>query len=85
MLQAPVFDGLAFDPFSAVGDGLRSLSDGIARLGNALNGGDREQTETYRRHITGRAGQYIVRELDLNAKEMQVGQVVVVDVGNCPT
>jgi hypothetical protein len=33
--------------------------------------------KTYRRHITGRAGQYIIRELDLNAKEMQVGQVVV--------
>lgn len=29
----------------AVGDGLRSLSDGIARLGIALNGGDREQAE----------------------------------------
>ncbi|MBD3664913.1 hypothetical protein [Sulfitobacter aestuariivivens] len=35
--------------------------------------------KTYRRHITGRADQYIVRELDLNAKEMEVGQVVVVE------
>ncbi|MEJ6746406.1 MAG: relaxase/mobilization nuclease domain-containing protein [Yoonia sp.] len=29
----------------AVGDGLRSLSDGITRLGSALNGGDRKQGE----------------------------------------
>lgn len=35
--------------------------------------------QTYRRHITGRDGQYIIRELDLNAKEMEVGQVVVVE------
>lgn len=34
--------------------------------------------QTYRRHITGRAGQYVIRELDLNAKELQVGQVLVV-------
>ncbi|SLN19556.1 hypothetical protein ROA7450_00628 [Roseovarius albus] len=34
--------------------------------------------KTYRRHITGRAGRYIIRELDLNAKEVDVGQVVVV-------
>lgn len=34
--------------------------------------------QTYRRHITGRTGQYIIRELDLNAKEMQVGQRVYV-------
>ena len=33
--------------------------------------------KTYRRHITGSAGRYIIRELDLNAKEMMVGQVVV--------
>ncbi len=38
-----------------------------------------ETGKTYRRHITGRAGQYIIRELDLNAKEMEVGQVVVED------
>ena len=37
--------------------------------------------QTYRRHISGRAGQYIIRELDLNAKEMEVGQVVVADNG----
>jgi hypothetical protein len=35
--------------------------------------------KTYRRHLTGRAGQYIIRELDLNAKEMLVGQVVKVE------
>ncbi|AXT35599.1 hypothetical protein D1820_11785 [Phaeobacter sp. LSS9] len=40
-----------------------------------------ETGQTYRRHITGRAGQYIIRELDLNAKEMEVGQVVVADNG----
>lgn len=34
--------------------------------------------QTYRRHITGRAGQYMIRELDLNAKELQVGQALVV-------
>ena len=34
--------------------------------------------QTYRRHIQGRAGQYIIRELDLNAKELGVGQVVMV-------
>jgi len=34
--------------------------------------------QTYRRHITGRAGQYVIRELDLNAKELQVGQALVV-------
>lgn len=34
--------------------------------------------KTYRRHINGRAGQYVIRELDLNAKELQVGQVLVV-------
>lgn len=34
--------------------------------------------QTYRRHITGRVGQYVIRELDLNAKELQVGQVLVV-------
>lgn len=34
--------------------------------------------QTYRRHITGCAGQYVIRELDLNAKELQVGQVLVV-------
>lgn len=34
--------------------------------------------QTYRRHIHGRAGQYIIRELDLNAKELGVGQVVMV-------
>lgn len=33
--------------------------------------------KTYRRHITGRAGRYNIRELDLNAKEVDVGQVVV--------
>ena len=33
--------------------------------------------QTYRRHITGHAGQYVIRELDLNAKELQVGQVLV--------
>lgn len=35
--------------------------------------------QTYRRHITGRAGRYIIHELDLNAKEMLVGQVVKVE------
>lgn len=35
--------------------------------------------QTYRRHITGRAGQYNIHELDLNAKEMLVGQVVKVE------
>ena len=34
--------------------------------------------KTYRRHITGRAGRYIIRELDLNAKEMVVGQVLII-------
>jgi hypothetical protein len=34
--------------------------------------------KTYRRHITGRAGQYVIRELELNAQVMEVGQVVVV-------
>lgn len=34
--------------------------------------------QTYRRHITGCAGQYVIRELALNAKELQVGQVLVV-------
>ena len=34
--------------------------------------------KTYRRHITGRDGRYIIRELDLNAKEVQVGQLVMV-------
>lgn len=34
--------------------------------------------KAYRRHLTGRAGQYIIRELDLNAKEIGMGQVVVV-------
>ena len=33
--------------------------------------------QTYRRHITGRAGRYIIQELDLNAKELHFGQVVV--------
>lgn len=33
--------------------------------------------QTYRRHVTGRDGWYIIRELDLNAKELQVGQLVV--------
>lgn len=33
---------------------------------------------TYRRHITGSAGQYVIRELELNAQVMEVGQVVVV-------
>lgn len=30
----------------------------------------------YRRHISGRGGEYIIRELDLNAKGLQVGQMV---------
>ncbi|WP_405108720.1 hypothetical protein L0Z65_14555 [Phaeobacter sp. BS52] len=34
--------------------------------------------KTYRRHITGRAGQYVIRELELNAQAMEVGQVVLV-------
>ncbi len=34
--------------------------------------------QTYRRHIIGRVGQYVIRELDLNAKELLVGQVLVV-------
>ena len=34
--------------------------------------------QTYRRHITGRAGQYIIRELDLNARELEVGQFVMI-------
>ncbi|MEV8468000.1 hypothetical protein AB0T83_14585 [Fluviibacterium sp. DFM31] len=34
--------------------------------------------KTYRRHITGRVGQYVIRELELNAQVMEVGQVVVV-------
>ncbi|EEX15087.1 hypothetical protein CSE45_0181 [Citreicella sp. SE45] len=34
--------------------------------------------QTYRRHITGRDGRYIIRELDLNAKEVQVVQLVMV-------
>lgn len=34
--------------------------------------------KTYRRHITGRADQYVIRELELNAQVMEVGQVVVV-------
>lgn len=34
--------------------------------------------QTYRRHITGRAGRYVIRELDWNANELQVGQVLVV-------
>ena len=33
--------------------------------------------QTYRRHIKGRAGRYIIHELDLNAKELHFGQVVV--------
>ena len=33
--------------------------------------------QTYRRHILGRAGRYIIHELDLNAKELHFGQVVV--------
>ncbi|CUH45149.1 hypothetical protein [Ruegeria atlantica] len=34
--------------------------------------------QTYRRHISGRAGRYVIRELDWNAKELRVGQVLVV-------
>ncbi|WP_417266971.1 hypothetical protein [Celeribacter baekdonensis] len=34
--------------------------------------------KTYRRHITGRTGQYVIRELNLNAKEVQVGQVILI-------
>ncbi|WP_170588223.1 hypothetical protein [Ruegeria arenilitoris] len=34
--------------------------------------------QTYRRHIAGCAGRYVIRELALNAKELQVGQVLVV-------
>ncbi|WP_204112485.1 hypothetical protein [Shimia biformata] len=34
--------------------------------------------QTYRRHITGSAGQYIIRELDLNAKQIHLGQEFVV-------
>ena len=33
--------------------------------------------KTFRRHITGRAGEYIIHELDLNAKELHFGQLVV--------
>ncbi|MDO6800017.1 hypothetical protein [Shimia thalassica] len=33
--------------------------------------------KTYRHHITGRAGDYIIHELDLNAKELHFGQLVV--------
>jgi hypothetical protein len=33
--------------------------------------------KTYRRHITGRAGRYIIRELDMNAKELNIGQLVI--------
>ncbi len=35
----------------------------------------------YRRHINGRAGEYIIRELDLNAKDLEVGQRVYVASG----
>jgi hypothetical protein len=34
----------------------------------------------YRRHINGRAGEYIIRELGINAKELEVGQMVVVGI-----
>lgn len=33
--------------------------------------------KTYRRHITGRAGLYIIRELDMNAKELNIGQLFI--------
>ena len=33
--------------------------------------------KTYRRHITGRAGRYIIRELDMNAKELNIGQLFI--------
>ena len=31
----------------------------------------------YRRHISGRAGEYIIRELGLNAKDLKVGEMVI--------
>lgn len=34
--------------------------------------------KTYRRHITGRAGEYTIHELNMNAKEVQVGQVILI-------
>lgn len=34
--------------------------------------------KTYRLHITGRAGLYVIRELEMNAQVLEVGQVVVV-------
>lgn len=34
--------------------------------------------KTYRRHISGSSGQYMIKELDVNAKEIEVGQVFVV-------
>lgn len=37
-----------------------------------------QKGQTYRRHITGHTGQYVIRELDLNANELKVGQLVMV-------
>ncbi len=80
--------GIDYRDFEKVG----RLPDGIPLMAIAGVWGDYsdirclfidETDKTYRRHITGRAGQYIIRELDLNAMDLEVGQVVV--AASCPT
>lgn len=74
--------GIDYRDYEKVG----RLPDGVPLMAIAGIWGDysdirclfSDQTgQTYRRHITGHAGHYMIRELDLNAKQLRIGQVVV--------